>query len=340
MQILLIFLLPIYLCSLEPYWKPTKYVWSLGFALDADLPIRKIPPLTFDVSDYKNIQYGDVVWVKSQFLPHFATSVFPYLKVPIILVTTDGDESVPTFFTRSRKYPLILKMLDDDRLIHWYTQNYDYVGPSKKISPIPMGVNYQSIPYAKGELYWGEPFLTPEEQEWILDDILSTLKPTHERIPKAYADFHLHNSSREGYNAMFKRFKEDRKDIYKKLSSSPLIDFVSERVPRRNLWRKKGTYAFSISPIGNALDCHRTWEDLLLGCIVIVKTSPLDPLYKDLPVVIINNWNEITEANMQKWLSQYHDAFTNPTYREKLTHAYWMHKIKRLSEAEKNYQCS
>ena len=64
-----------------------------------------------------------------------------------------------------------------------------------------------------------------------------------------------------------------------------------------------------------------------MGCIVIVKTSPLDPLYEGLPVVIVKDWSEVTSANLDKWLEQYKDAFTNPSYREKLTYKYWFSKI-------------
>ena len=42
------------------------------------------------------------------------------------------------------------------------------------------------------------------------------------------------------------------------------------------------------------------------------KTSPLDALYEGLPVVIVNDWSEVTQENMDKWLFEYGDAFTNP----------------------------
>ena len=59
----------------------------------------------------------------------------------------------------------------------------------------------------------------------------------------------------------------------------------------------KKKYKFILSPPGAGFDCHRTWEALYLGAIPIVKTSSLDPLYKDLPVVI-----ELvdTEENLSK----------------------------------------
>jgi hypothetical protein len=85
---------------------------------------------------------------------------------------------------------------------------------------------------------------------------------------------------------------------------------------------------FSISPHGNGLDCHRTWEDLILGCIVIVKTSALDPLYEGLPVVIVKEWNEITPKNLTLWLEKFVDKINDTSVRERLTLKYWMEKIR------------
>ena len=45
-----------------------------------------------------------------------------------------------------------------------------------------------------------------------------------------------------------------------------------------------------MSPQGNGLDCHRTWEALILKTIPIVRTSSLDPLYEGLPVVVVHEW--------------------------------------------------
>ena len=50
------------------------------------------------------------------------------------------------------------------------------------------------------------------------------------------------------------------------------------KVSKNELLRIYTNYAFIVSPHRNGLDCHRTWEALVLGCIPIVKTSPIDDL--------------------------------------------------------------
>ncbi|MEW5804411.1 MAG: hypothetical protein AB1847_20130 [bacterium] len=72
------------------------------------------------------------------------------------------------------------------------------------------------------------------------------------------------------------------------------------------IWRRYAEYPFVVSAAGNGLDCHRTWELLYLGTIVITKTSSLDRLFDGLPVVIVEDWNEAGDKrNLSKWLQQY-----------------------------------
>jgi hypothetical protein len=59
-------------------------------------------------------------------------------------------------------------------------------------------------------------------------------------------------------------------------------------------------------------------------------------MYEGLPVVIIKDWSEITQENMEKWADFYHDAFTNPSYRYKLTHAFWFAKIQAMRNSYKS----
>ena len=81
----------------------------------------------------------------------------------------------------------------------------------------------------------------------------------------------------------------------------------NKRISQFELFRIRSKYRFLLSPLGNGLDCHRTWEGILFGMIIIVKTSPLDILYKihNLPVVIVNDWTDINKTMLDKWYQQY-----------------------------------
>ena len=292
------------------------YVWSVGYAMECDYsPFRELPPdyRTHPPRSYLSpkeyiydVKKGSVVWVQEHKLKEFYKTVLPSIKKRFVLVISDGDESFPSSY---RKHFPVDKLIAHPKITHIFAQNVDESHP--KVSHIPIGLDFHSMAQH-----------SVEEQVAVIEEGLKSLLPTHLRKKRALVEFHLCN--RGTYDG------ESRISIFHKIYPTGLIDALAERVPRNTLWAMKGEYAFSISPRGHGLDCHRTWEDLLLGCIVIVKTSPLDPLYKDLPVVIIRDWSEITEENFDIWLTQYGDAFTNPAYREKLTHAYWMNKIRSI----------
>jgi hypothetical protein len=51
---------------------------------------------------------------------------------------------------------------------------------------------------------------------------------------------------------------------------------------------------FVISPPGNGIDCHRTWESIYLGAVPVVKRGFLaDSLLAKLPILAVNEWQEV-----------------------------------------------
>ena len=72
-------------------------------------------------------------------------------------------------------------------------------------------------------------------------------------------------------------------------------------------------FKFCISPPGIGIDTHRTWESLMVGTIPIVLSSPLDVLYEDLPVVIVDSYADITEEVLYEIYNSMHltDFFYN-----------------------------
>jgi hypothetical protein len=74
-----------------------------------------------------------------------------------------------------------------------------------------------------------------------------------------------------------------------------------------------------------------------MGSIPIVMTSPLDILFEDLPVVIIQDVKELTEENLQRW----YRWFTEPTNLsrytwEKVTAFWWLQRI--IEDTQQAYE--
>ena len=57
---------------------------------------------------------------------------------------------------------------------------------------------------------------------------------------------------------------------------------------------KLNTFKYCLAPRGAGIDTHRLYESLLFGVIPIVKKSQLDDLYERLPVLIVDDWSEVT----------------------------------------------
>ena len=55
-------------------------------------------------------------------------------------------------------------------------------------------------------------------------------------------------------------------------------------------------HKFMICPIGNAVDCHRNWEVLYLRRVPVMKKNEyLEYLFRDLPVLFVDKYSDITE---------------------------------------------
>lgn len=279
----------------------------------------KLPDnLISDPTVFENIRDGELVWVRVSWLRSFVKQVLPLTKARFVLVTGDSDSSTPSELPREAN-----AILNSPELLHWYAQNYDGSRPQGRISPVPIGIDFHML--SQGGI-WGENSVSPMEQQEILTSIAQSLPPLTNRIRKVYVDF--------GWQRAFffrryrflhplpgAKFRESRSEIARKLSHNADVFFQPGPLPRSEMWRRRGEYAFVLSPHGNGLDCHRTWEALALGHIVLVPSSSLDSLYSDLPVVPLKSWSDIRPENLEKWIHLFREI---PRPCEKLESSYWI----------------
>lgn len=94
-------------------------------------------------------------------------------------------------------------------------------------------------------------------------------------------------------------------------------------------WRAHGEFAFEACPRGNGIDTFRRWEALLLGTLPIVRTSTLDPLYAQFPVVIIEDWREVTPSRLAEWRAQFTPQLDDVV--ERLCNDWWLEHIRSAS---------
>ena len=305
-------------------FEPGRYVWSRGFALLCDHNggpdfVRQQrggrPALRFPREAFDDVREGDLVWVRLIALPQFLEEALPRIHARFTLVTGDEDWSIPGGFERVRE------LLESDKLLCWFTQNLDQTDAHPKLGCLPIGLDFHTI--ANGRK-WGHEQASPTEQEAELEELRRAAPPNRERLLRVHADFHFNKHKHQVWG-------DARQDVEQVLRQNSLIAFQTHKVPRTELWREKTRYAFVASPHGNGLDCHRTWESLVLGNIVIVKRSSLDPLYEGLPVVILDEWDRIDEGRLREWQAELGSLFERPEVTERLTGKYWIHRMRRVT---------
>lgn len=65
---------------------------------------------------------------------------------------------------------------------------------------------------------------------------------------------------------------------------------------------------FVLSPDGNGIDCHRTWEALYSNSVPILLESYSHQMcYKDLPVLIVPTWDILTKEFLSEKIGDYYD---------------------------------
>lgn len=184
--------------------------------------------------------------------------------------------------------------LDDTSLVAWFGQNSTIDHP--KVFPIPIGISNK---------HWfnGDP--------QVIEKIA---KQSHRKQHLLYMNFIVQTNP--GKRASVRDYFLQATFCYSR-SNQPHETYLQDIAESQ----------FVVSPEGNGIDCVRTWEALLLGSIPIVKHSSIDLLFKDLPVLLIDDWSQVTE----QFLHQAYEAMTQESYNmQKLYAPYWLDQIYAL----------
>lgn len=184
---------------------------------------------------------------------------------------------VHNFFKKKQERPYILythngdlpindnylKYLEDPNLIKWYGQNIMTI--HKKLRSIPIGIANEI--WAHGD-------------ETIFNEIINKdLKK--ERL--IYVNFDVNTNRNERNYCLSELNKKGLK--------------MGDKLPFNQYLKELSKSYFVVSPNGNGVDCHKTWESMYLKTIPIVTKSINIDFYKDYPIIIINNWSEFNPLN-------------------------------------------
>ena len=219
---------------------------------------------------------------------YYFKHVHPKIEVPYIIITS--GEYLDTF------QESFFKHADHKNIIAWFT-----VHPCKKFHP-------KVFPIALGIIQYPELY---EKREEVHKTFLKYRKSKKERL--------LYMNFTDWKNP-------ERKKVRDIFIEKPFCDHGGA-CPFTQYIKDVAHHKFVISPPGLGPDCYRIYESLLVGTIPVVKHSYLDWLYEGLPVLFIDDWNEVT----QEFLEQKYAEITSRKYDpKKLYMEYWIEPIKAV----------
>lgn len=184
----------------------------------------------------------------------FAREVIPILTQPIVLLTGDGDATIPEDLP-----PDAAKLiLDSPHVACWLAQNcsapYSYGG---KIRPLPIGLDDKEP---------NDGLLGPPTPRPMTGSVYIDCHFTQQRV---------HGSGR------------GRRETFSLIKDLPHVQHPPRRLPRDLLHKQWRGVDFVVCLEGNGLDTHQAWEVLCMNRIPIVQKSPMaESLFRGLPVLL------------------------------------------------------
>lgn len=180
-----------------------------------------------------------------------------------------------------------------DNVIVWYAQNVDIIHP--RVKSIPLGI---------------------ENTFWLKDKKqMMKKKLCQHRNYKAMLYVNHNVKTNPDRQKPYDLFKNNKWATINNGANGQGFDNYLDNIYN---------HPFVVCPAGNGLDTHRTWECLYMGTIPIEKRNINNQFYTDLPILFVDDWEEITE----KFL---YDAFMRIKESKwdmaKLTFEYWRNEI-------------
>ncbi|MEX2437753.1 MAG: hypothetical protein WD449_00705 [Candidatus Babeliales bacterium] len=236
-----------------------------------------------------NVQQGETIFLCANYLEKFFSEYHHRISVSYILVTHNSDVSVPGKFAH---------YLDDSKIFAWFGQNTDCI--HAKLYPIPIGI---------ANAHWSHGDVAP------LKRAISQMVPLKNKKNKdlIYVNFNINNNKRV------------RQPIWDDLFKQSFAYCVAKPRAHQEYLEEMEQYCFVASPRGNGIDCHRTWEALLLGCVAVVDKTTISAVYEGLPVIEVEDWNLVSAQFLKE---KYSELLCQPLQLDKLYADYWFEKIR------------
>jgi hypothetical protein len=294
---------------------------SMKLLGDAHFGTAGAPPDRWEALDRKDLRYmlgclkpGAVIFVDTNNLNKFLHQYYDKIKAPFVLITGDTDLSAPDVVDMTT---LSHSFLDSkSRIIHWFAMNCGRNLSSSRFSCLMNGLS-----------------------QWDGHGQVQGIKQ-HGSVKNNGSRSIMQTQKNSSYSLLvsfnYRSNPLGRKHVWDTFCTDPkaYVSCFYAQAKQQELYYMMGSSKFVLSPHGRGLDCYRTYEALYLGSYVVVKTSTLDEMYTDLPVLIVQDWNDITEDLLTSTFERFQR--TNYSY-DKIFTNYWYYKFRSFGYAPYSY---
>ncbi len=209
-----------------------------------------------------------IIWAKTEYIDEVFNVIKEKPKT-YTLITHCADHAIDeeTF----RRKP--------SNIVKWYAQNVNF--KHDDLIPVPIGIENHFGPHKGTEL----------NIDYFNSQTEANYKISNKIINCLYCNFNFQTN-------------QNRYNVGKILTEKNIGKFDSRR-PSAEYCEEIKKFLFVASPRGNGIDCHRTWEALYLGSIPIVERHIMFDRYKNLPIIQIDSWENLTMDSLAPYIEDY-----------------------------------
>ena len=306
---------------LDPSGFPARCDWVIG---SRQSHFKNLP---------SNVAWGEpskeprTIFVRTDLVSFFATEILPCLVHEFVLITGDHDVTLPRQV--DKRYPRYIertvwkKLLESPLLLHMFSENLDEAG-GDKVSSIPLGINPAEFPNNDGDFLVDKiPLRVPS----LSDRPLLVQNIDRQRDP--HQSFSVHGVETFQFierKRVLERCRLDWKELCVERPLSP-----------ETFFEKLREYPFVKCVHGGGLDpSPKAFMALLSGTIPIIQHYAGDDAYRELPVVLVDDWEveTITAERLAAWRDKLAPYYEQPELRaivlHRLTSSYWWEKVQAV----------
>lgn len=170
----------------------------------------------------------------------------------------------------------------DDKIIHWFAQNLMF--ENKKVSAIPIGIENMHY-YING----------------ITKNFIKIRKQVVTKKPKILFGFNVETNPIE------------REKVLKSLRKTKNAEKIKGELNNYEYLKLLNRYMFVASPPGNGVDCHRTWEAIILGVVpVCLKNKNTELFLKNgCPIKMVDDFSDLENITEKELITEYQKIISN-----------------------------